>query len=207
MHFRNKAPAAYPNRRPTRHDTAARVPSTAWLAAQEAFSAPPPAQAEPAVVTVRRAWNPAHNSHATAAAGPGETPSHPERPARVFLVASDNNPAPNPAPSPAAETGAAPLLAVVRRAGTDAGAPVQPTTPRPAERRAQRQRRRLHADKLPGPVRLITQPMQAQAARPQAPPAPGPSAGEQLRALKAAMAELKAVFDAIQRARALRFLD
>lgn len=217
MHFRSKAPAAYPSHRPTRQDTAARVPSTAWLAAQEAFSALPPVTAEPAVVTVRKTWNPSGDAD-TGAASAAETPLRSDRPARVFLVASETSPITRPitrpttSPSTDATTGpaaaAAPRLAVVPQG--EAAGPEQALAPAAEARRAQRPRRRRHADQLPGPVVLITQPRPEQAQRPlapQAPQLPSLSTAEQLQALKAAMAQLNAVFDDIQRASALRFLD
>lgn len=179
MHFRSKA---HDSPRSKRHEPADRMPSTAWLAAQEAFSAPKPAQAEPAVVVVRKIRAPSMGLGADAATAAAVAQENLDRPARVFLVV----------PEPAEHVAAAPLQ--------DSPPAAEPVPPAP------RQRRRLHADKRPGPVLHITQPTPLQAAREVAPPPRGPSVSDQIASLQALMADVNVMFDHIQRARALHFL-
>jgi hypothetical protein len=193
MHFRSKAQQGH---RSKHHEPADRMPSTAWLAAQAAFSAPQPVQAQPAVVVVHKSkpaamgWGADQTdaadaadaaSSASAAAG---APEYLERPARVFLVA----------PAPAGDSAAAPL---------QDRAPAAEKAP-PAV--ALRPRRRLHADKRPGPVLHITQPTPERAARDVSAAPRGPTIGEQIASLQAMVAEVNTVLEHIQRARGLQFL-
>jgi hypothetical protein len=189
MHFRSKAPAA-PGRHPSRRrDPADRVPSTAWLAAQEAFSAPRSTPLDqPAVVVVRKPRAPvppavpgeAHAS--TASAVPGPVAVH-EKPVRVFRVVT----VPVPTPAPAEAAPVAPAAAVA--------APVVAAAPR-------RRRRSVAPDKQPGPVLRIVQPP-----APAVPAAPRMSPREELASLRRLMARLDEVLRDIQQARAWRCVD
>ena len=193
MHIRSKAQAAHqrPMSNPRdRANGADRAPSTAWLAAQEAFSAPRPAAEEPALVVLRRGRSPELVLHVDASSA--ATTSLPaDRPVRVFRVVSLTAPLAVVA-GPAAEAGFAAPRPVAPKAVWSAPAP--------------RGRRRVDADRHPGPVRHILQsrpvPMES------APEAPGRSMSpnEEIAALRAMMARLDALFGAIGRARAFRFL-
>lgn len=196
MHFRSKAPAA-PGRHPSRRrDPADRVPSTAWLAAQEAFSAPRPtpqdAPAGPAVVVVRKARAP------VPPAGPGEVPDgRPapaptpalgpaaalEKPVRVFRVVT----VPVPVPAPADVV--VPALPV-------AAAPAAAAATAPTRRR---RRASVAPEKQPGPVLRIVQPVV-----PPVPAVPRLTPAEELASLRQLMARLEEVLRDIQQARAWR---
>lgn len=224
MHFRNKQQAANPSHRPKRSDSGARVPSTAWLAAQAAFSREEPATAEPAAqdaaeVGVRRSWSPTVLASAGASASastttalsafsgmparvltPADAVLPPGKPARVFLVV----------PDVAATATAAAAHAL---AGAEPGNPPSPREfgqwpPEDAApvARQRRQRRQLRADKLPGPVRHVTH---AIVQVPVVPPRPLEvlSFGEQVTSLQTLMTQLNAVFDSIQQARTFQFPD
>lgn len=223
MHFRSKAQAAPQDHRPHRRTASERVPSTAWLAAQAAFSAPEPAEAEAALVNVRAFVVPAVAALATPRLAT-DTPLRPERPARVFLVPSDTP----SATEGNADDGSKPPPAAGAQQTAETTAEIPPATaPGGPDTQAQpaahkptpRPRRRVHADKLPGPVLHITRPQQTQAQAPARAPAraaaqdPLPaalgsmSAGEQIHTLQALMAPVHAVFDDILKARALHFVD
>ncbi len=201
MQFRTKLQAANDRHMPKHRDRADRPPSTAWLAAQEAFSAPRPVAAEPALVVLRkgRAAEPARPAGAkptvAAEARRGERPVEPpaerpaeqpvERPARVFRVvtaAADVVLTSGPGTTPLAASSAAP----------------GPTLPR--------RKRRVDVLKHPGPVRHIVQALPARAVMAAEPPPLSLSSGEAIARLWAEMAGLDAVFSEIHRARSFRFV-
>ena len=171
-----------------RQNAADGPPSTAWLAAQQAFSEPRPASAEQPQVLVRKGRAPVVHAFAAApaVAPAAATPmavSH-NKPARVFRVVSA------PAVPPLA-------AAAEQAAASEPGiAQVQADVPR---------RRRTAAYKRPGPVLHIVHELPA--------PVPSPAAQaqqlpqHQLRTLVEMLARVDAVLGDIRRARSFQFDD
>ena len=187
MHIRSKAqsvnhrPTAQPRERADRTDRTDRTdraPSSAWLAAQEAFSAPRPVAAEPALVVVRKGR--ATEAEPSADAACGAAPAPAERPARVFRV-----------------VGAATGLSAKASSASAAE-----TSPRGVPARARQRRRRVDVHKDPGPVLHILQAPRVAAQRAAEPPQTGMSPGEEIAALQVLMRQLDEVFGAISQARA-----
>lgn len=171
-------------------DRADGPPSTAWLAAQEAFSAPRPAAVEPALVVVRKGRAPELVSQADVPSAIAVTVAAVERPARVFRVVAEA----------AFGTAAAVDTALVDAAGA---MPEARTAASAAP--ARRRKRRLDLHKHPGPVTHILQ-LAAAPTESETPPH-SLSPGEEIAAMQAAMSHVDAVFDEISRARAFRFVD
>jgi len=186
MHFRSKEQAARARQTSNPREHKPRMPSTAWLAAQDAFSAPRPVPAaEPALVVVRRGRAP--EPELQGLASPAATqPVLADRPARVFRVVT----------APAADAG--PALPPPELPLAPAAAPAVATQAR--------RRRRVDLDKRPGPVQHIVHATRAPVESVVAAPVRSLSPGEEIAALQAMMARLNAVFDEIGAARAFHFL-
>ena len=192
MHIRSKAQSVHhrPNAQPRdRADRSDRAPSTAWLAAQEAFSAPRPVAAEPALVVVRKGR--ASEAEPLADVAPSAAPEPAERAARVFRVVG--------AATALAATASSAGTAETSPLAAPAAAPLTATPARPRQRR-----RRVDVHKDPGPVLHIVQAPHVATQRAADPAQAGMSRGEEIVALQALMKQLDEVFDAISQARAFR---
>jgi hypothetical protein len=181
MHFHNKG-RTNAGHRERQHKPSDRPPSTAWLAAQEAFAAPRPAASNASVVVVRRASAPDLIEVAHAHVG-APTAAVPIRPARVFRVIS--GPTVGTAPKPA---------------DCSAG-----TAPAPLDTPPPKRNRRANPERRPGPVKLIVNASVPTLRGLDAPPARGEFYGEQVDALRAMMTSLDGIFTDIMAARRLRF--
>ena len=192
MHIRSKAQSVHhrPNAQPRdRADRSDRAPSTAWLAAQEAFSAPRPVAAEPALVVVRKGRASEAEPPLYVASSAAPVPA--ERPARVFRVVG--------AATAVSATASSAGAAETNPLASPAFAPQAATAVR-----ARQRRRRVDVHKDPGPVLHIVQAPRV-ASQPAADPAQaGMSRGEEIAALQALMKQLDEVFAAISQARAFR---
>lgn len=193
MHFRSKGQGSTRFEPSGRHPTADRAPSTAWLAAQEAFSAPKPVPIEHVVVVERKesllpAPTPSLEPPATVA-----TPVPAAKAARVFRVVSQ-----------AADAGVQPEVSDVQTDETSQARAALATSAAPAVRQRVR---RLHPSRQPGPVMHIVQAERPSTARAEAPPTRHLSHREQAGVLQVLMGELAAVLDDAVRARAFRFED
>lgn len=183
MQFHSKGPTTagrHPARRPNPAD---RPPSTAWLAAQEAFSAPRPTAANSPVVVVRRA-SAQDLMESTGISADGPKPVAAARPARVFRVVGGT----------------------AMKADPQSTSPATDTAPPPLETVPVKRNRRASPDRRPGPVKLIVQASSTPSDSPVASPAPGKSHGEQLHVLKTMMASLDAMLSEIMTARRIRIL-
>lgn len=158
--------------------------SAAWLAGEKLFDATPapvPASEAPVVVTIRRSKLPTTVAVAEGMHDAADVPEGADwKGPRVFRVETASNEA-VPEPELAEVPPAEPLLA----------APVP------------RRRQRIGVDRRPGPV--VVQVFQAEPAAASAEPAEPPFA-EQLRLLRAALAEVERLVSDTQRAQALRFV-
>lgn len=185
MQFRSKGPATTGRHSPRRPPAADRPPSTAWLAAQEAFSAPKPTAASLPVVVVRRA-RAQEPLDAAGSRAEAPTPAAQMRPARVFRVVGGT----------------------AFEAGPDAAAPAEAMAPSASETSpSPRRKRRADTGRRPGPVKIIVEAPSAQVQGPVEAPAGPVSHQAQLETLAAMMGALDAVLGEIAHARGRVFLD